>query len=80
MPQVATSTTTSVAIAAKAYRRPVTIKNIDATIVVYVECASTTATDSGIPLAAGESIRFHTDKAISAIAASGTPTLAYTEE
>lgn len=77
--QVATSTTSGVAVAARQGRQRVILKNIDASITIYVGIGTVTSSNS-IPLLAGESIAFNTDDAVNALAASGTPSLAYAEE
>lgn len=77
--QVATSTTSGVAVAARAYRRRVILKNIDASITIYVGTGTVTSTNSMV-LLAGESIAMEVADAINALSASGTPRLAYVEE
>lgn len=76
--QVTTSTTAGTAVAARATRRGVTIKNLDATITVYVGIATVSATN-GMELKAGESIPLDTTALIQVIAASGTPKIAFIE-
>lgn len=76
--QVAASTDAATLVAARAGRRSVTIKNLDAAIVVYVGKATVTA-GNGMPLKAGESISIDWTGLIQVIAASGTPTVAYLE-
>ena len=77
--QVATSTTSAEAIPTRPGRRAVTIKNTDAAIVQYIGIGTVTSTN-GYPLAAGAEIRIESRAAINALAASGTPRLAYIEE
>lgn len=76
--QVTTSTTAGTAVAARATRRSVTIKNIDSTITVYIGSATVTALN-GMELKAGESKELETVALIQVIAASGTPKIAYIE-
>ena len=78
--QVATSTTSGVAIAARATRRSVMFKNIDTAITIYVSDDATATSANGIPLLAGESVRFNATIAYSCLAASGTPILVVEEE
>lgn len=77
--QVATSTTSALAVAARATRRRVILKNLDAAITIYIGTGTVSAAN-GMPLLAGESIALETSSAINAIAASVTPSLAYIEE
>jgi len=76
--QVATSTTSGVAVAARGSREAVTVKNIDTSITIYVGIGTVTSTNS-MPLLAGESITFYTEAVINALSASGTPRLAFVE-
>lgn len=76
--QVATSTSAATFVAARATRRSVTLKNLDAVITVYVGPATVTS-GNGMPLRAGESISIDTVALIQVIAASGTPSVAYYE-
>lgn len=78
--QVATSTTSGVAIAARANRRSVTFKNADDTITIYVSPAATCTAANSMPLKAGESWTANTMIAYSCLSASGTPTLVVEEE
>lgn len=77
--QVATSTTSAVAVAARNGRKRVVVKNIDSSITIYVGIGTVTSSNS-LPLLAGESAVFYTQAAINALSASGTPSLAYYEE
>ena len=77
--QSATSTTSAEAVAARPQRHRVVLKNIDASITIYVGTGTVTSANS-IPLLAGESIALETTAAINALSASGTPSLAYIEE
>lgn len=77
--QVATSTTSAEAVAARKSRYRVILKNIDSSITIYIGTGTVTATNS-IPLLAGESVALETSAAVNALAASGTPSLAYAEE
>lgn len=76
--QVATSTTAGTLVAARATRRSVTIKNVDASITVYIGAATVTAAN-GMEIKAGQSINIDTTALIQVIAASGTPAVAYIE-
>jgi hypothetical protein len=76
--QVATSTTAATLVAARAGRRSVVIRNMDATIVVYVGPATVTAAN-GYALAGGGSVTLETSALIQVIAASGTPSVCYAE-
>lgn len=76
--QVTTSTTAATAVAARATRRSVTIKNTDTSITVYIGIATVTSSN-GMPLKAGESISIDTTALVQVIAASGTPVVAYVE-
>lgn len=76
--QVATSTTAGTLVAARATRRSVTIKNLHATITVYVGAPTVTASN-GMEIKAGESLNIDTTALVQVIAASGTPTVAYVE-
>ena len=77
--QVATSTTSAEAIAARPSRYRVVIKNIDSSITQYIGTGTVTSSNSMV-LLAGESIALETSAAINALSASGTPSLAYIEE
>lgn len=77
--QAATSTTSAEAVAFRAGRTRVVLKNIDTAITIYVGTGTVTSSNS-IPLLAGESIALNTAAAINALAASDTPNLAYIEE
>ena len=76
--QVATSTAAATLVAARATRRSVVIKNMDTTITIYIGVATVTAAN-GLPLLPGESVSIDWVGLIQAIAASGTPTVAYAE-
>lgn len=76
--QVAASTTAATLVAARATRRGVLIKNLDAAIKVYVGPATVTAAN-GMELKAGESFVVDWTGLIQVIAASGTPAVAYLE-
>lgn len=77
--QVATSTTSAQAIAARPGRRRLIIKNIDPSITIYIGIG-TVVSSTSMPLLAGESIALETNAAVNALSASGTPALAYIEE
>ena len=77
--QVATSTTSAELVAARKGRSRIVIKNLDASITVYVG-TGTVATNTGMPVLAGESIALYTAAAINGRSASGTPSIAYVEE
>lgn len=77
--QVATSVTSAELIAARKGRGRVIVKNLDASITVYIG-TGTVATTTGMPLLAGESIALLTAAAINGRSASGTPSIAYIEE
>jgi hypothetical protein len=77
--QVATSGSAGTLVAANATRRRCLIKNTDATITVYVGPATVT-TANGMPIKAGESAEITATALIQVIAASGTPTVAYSDE
>jgi len=76
--QVATSTTAAIAVPASVVdsRQDVTILNMDAAITIYIGDSALT-TSNGFPLAAGASITRRFFGAVWAVAASGTPKLAY---
>ena len=77
--QVATSVTSAELVPARAQRANVTIKNLDATITIWVG-PGTVTTANGFELKAGESKTYVTTSAINGRSASGTPTLGYDEE
>lgn len=77
--QVATSTTAATLAIARATRRSLTIKNMDAAITVYVGPA-TVSSSVGMPLKAGESITVTWVGLVQVISASGTPTVAISDE
>lgn len=76
--QVATSTTSATLLAARSTRRYVLFKNIDASIVQYIGSGTVTSSN-GYKLAAGEEVRLEITTQINAIAASGSPSIAYIE-
>lgn len=76
--QVATSTSSATLLAARSTRRYVLFKNIDASIVQYIGSGTVTSSN-GYKLAAGEEVRLEITTVINAIAASGTPSIAYIE-
>ena len=77
--QVTLSTSAALVKAANAARRALIVKNIDASIVVYIGVTGVTSAN-GMELDAGESISVNTNDAVYAVAASGTPKVAYWEE
>ena len=66
--------------AASPTRRSILIQNLDAAITVYWGAADTVTSATGGRLIAGSSVRLYTQAAVYMIAASGTPTVAITEE
>lgn len=77
--QVALSTTAATVIAANTKRRRILVKNLDATIVVFIGRATVSATN-GFRINAGETVELTGTGLIQGIAASGTPSVAYWEE
>jgi hypothetical protein len=79
--QVATSTTAAAVIAADSTRRrrTILIRNLDASVSVYIG-GSTVTTSNGMLIKAGESITISTSATVYAVAASGTPSVAYLAE
>lgn len=77
--QVALSTSAATAVVARATRRGCTLKNLDASIKIYVGPATVTSSN-GMELKAGESTVVNWVGLVQAIAASGTPTIAYLDE
>lgn len=77
--QSSLTTSASSVSAARPTRRSVLIRNIDATISVYVGVSGVTSS-TGLLLKAGESVTINTVAAVFAVAASGTPTVATLEE
>lgn len=77
--QVATSTTSATLLAARSTRRSVTFKNLDGSITIYIGSGTVTS-GNGYPLLAGQTITLTITTLINAIAASGTPSIAYIEE
>jgi hypothetical protein len=78
--QVATATAAAQALASRATRRKVSVKNIDGSIVIYVGHDGTVSSTTGYVLAAGASVDLYTAAAIFAISASGTPRLSFVED
>jgi hypothetical protein len=79
--QFTTGAASATAVAARDGRKRVTLKNTSSTAaeIIYVGFGTVSAAN-GMPLLVGESISIESTAAISAIAASGTPALAYIEE
>jgi len=77
--QVTTSGTAGTLVASNSTRRRCVIKNLDATITVYVGPATVT-TSNGMEVKAGQSIEITATPLIQVIAASGTPVVAYSDE
>lgn len=77
--QVALSTTAASVATVSATRRAITVKNIDATISVYVGITGVTSS-TGYLLKAGEFVRIESGAAVFAVAASGTPSVAFIAE
>lgn len=77
--QVALSTTAATAVIARATRRGVMLKNLDTAIKIYFGPATVTAAN-GMELKPGESAVINWVGLVQAIAASGTPTLAFVDE
>lgn len=75
----ALSTTPERIFKADTQRTRAVVKNIDASITVYVGDEQMTSS-TGMPLTAGESITLHDTNAIWAVAASGTPSVRLLEE
>lgn len=77
------SSTPTVVVAARRGRVRVVVRNLSASITVYVGGSAVAAGD-GFPIfsntPAGESLSIFTEAAVYAIAASGTPSVAYFEE
>ena len=78
--QEALSTSAEELLPARTQTYRTTIKNLDSSITVYVGHSDAVSSSNGMPLRAGESISLYTTAAIYMIAASGTPTVAYTIE
>ncbi len=78
--QVATSTAAAQALASRATRRKVSVKNIDGSIVIYVGHDASVSSTTGYVLAAGASVVLDTTAAVFAISASGTPRLSFVED
>lgn len=77
--QNALSTTAEVIAVVDQLRHSSLIKNLDASITVYVGPAGVTSSN-GMPLSSGQSVTIHSTGPIYAIAASGTPTIAILHE
>jgi hypothetical protein len=77
--QVALSTTAATVAIARATRRRVTVKNLDAAITVYLGPATVTS-GNGMELKAGESVELTWVGLLQGIAASGTPSVAVLDE
>lgn len=77
--QVTTSTTAATLAIARPTRRSLLIKNIDATITVYIGPATVTALN-GMPLKAGESVVVSAVNLWQVISASGAPVVAVLDE
>lgn len=77
--QEALSTTAEQVLAVNSVRRRVVIKNLDSAITVYIGKFNVSSSN-GLELKPGESIALHTTASIHAIAASGTPSIAWLEE
>lgn len=75
---VTATTTAGTLVAANRKRRSVLIRNIDATITVYIGKATVTSSN-GMPLKAGESVVVDTTALLQVISASGSPVVAYVE-
>jgi len=76
--QVALTTTAAQVVAARATRRNVLIVNTDTAITVYVGNTGVTSA-TGLPILPGQGITIPSVAAQFAVAASGTPTVAYFE-
>jgi hypothetical protein len=77
--QVTTSTTAGTLAIARATRVSCLVRNLDASITVYVGKATVTS-GNGTPLKAGESFAFTTQELVQVIAASGTPVVSVFDE
>jgi hypothetical protein len=77
--QVATSGTAGTLVIARATRRNVLVRNLDATNSIYVGPATVT-TANGMLLKPGESFTMSFVGLIQVIASAGTPTVAYVDE
>jgi hypothetical protein len=78
--QTAMSTSAAQIVAARATRRSVTVKNMDASITVYVGTTAGVTSGNGFPLAAGEGLTIDGVSALYGIAASGTPSVASVDQ
>lgn len=77
--QFTTAAAAGEALAARATRRKVQVKNMDAIILIYLGADSLVSSTTGFPLTGGATIELETTDAIWAIPASGTPKLAFIE-
>ena len=77
--QLALSVTSATVRPARGNRRSIVLKNLDGGITIYVGTGTITSAN-GMELKPGESIELFTTDSVDAIAASGTPTVAYIEE
>lgn len=74
--QNALSTTAELVVPAVQVYQTILIRNLDATISIYVGFTSGVSSTTGMLLKASESIEIRTKSTVYAIAASGTPTVA----
>ena len=74
------STSSAVAIAARATRRSLAFTNEHASIVQYIRQAGAVTTANGKPVQPGQSVGLNTTGAVYVIAASGTPEFSIVEE
>ena len=77
--QEALSTTPEEAFGERLTRRAGIIQNLDGTITVYVGVNAQVASTTGFRLLAGESMPWYSTAAVWAVAASGTPSVAFVE-
>ena len=77
--QEALSTTAEEAFGERLTRRSGIIQNLDSTITVYVGVNAQVASTTGRRLLAGESMPWNSTAAVWAVAASGTPSVAFVE-
>ena len=77
--QVATSTTAGTLVVARPTRTSCLVRNLDASITVYIGKATVTS-GNGMPIKAGESVVITGQGLWQVIAASGTPTVAVIDE
>lgn len=78
--QPLTTTARQIVSAGNSRQRAAIVRNIDATISIYVGYNADVSSTTGMLLKAGESFTFNTRAAIYGVAASGTPTAAYVTE